>query len=95
MQQDGLFQQDDDMKMVKRGAVPVIEEMWTGECHYCKSEYEASREELRRCQVGTTGPHVLYSVCEVCKRIVYFKKLVPMEMQRDVLLTLIEEVYSS
>lgn len=70
------------MRMTKKGAIPAPkEEVWIGKCKHCRSEYEANSEELMQegdNSFSFTKP-ARFATCELCQRIVYFKKLVMRE----------------
>lgn len=64
------------MKMTKKGAVPAVkEDVWAGKCDYCNSEYEAKLSELN-CESGRNVAADYIAICGLCKRRVYFKKMV-------------------
>jgi hypothetical protein len=54
------------MKLIKKG-VPPKDELWKGACSICKSQYEATKNEIKdQIKFSKTIHDHAKAVCEIC-----------------------------
>ena len=55
------------MKITKRGSPPLGERVWHGVCSVCRSEAEASDDEMTNIQPNLPCDLPVWEICPVCR----------------------------